>query len=298
MNSTSSSAACSKRALTSRNSAHCPKKTRHEDRGGMDRHELDDKSVLAKYVTILAAFGSDGQGIGLSEITRRTGLSKATVHRMLRDLVAARWLATSPAGYHLGRGLFELGMRAAEERSLIEVAIPFMQDLYARTQEIVHLGLLDADEVVYVSKIGGHRQASAPSRIGGRMPLHCTAIGKALLAHAGPGTIARVLARPLVRRTPRTVTGPGLLRAQLDRVVEEGVAFEHEESTMGLVCVAAPILDFDDGPVAAISVTGPSTRFRPEAHVVAVRAAAAGTASILARRRRIAPGDTRPVRGA
>lgn len=182
----------------------------------MGTSPLDDRSVLGRVVTILDAFTPDDRPVGLSELARRTGLPKATVHRVCRDLVAARWLAASPRGYRLGRGLFELGMRAAAERTLLEVAVPFMQDLYTRTQETVHLGVLDEDEVVYISKIGSHRQARAPSRVGGRMPLHCTAIGKALLAHADPRTVDRVLAGPLRRYTPRTITGPGLLRTQLD----------------------------------------------------------------------------------
>lgn len=245
---------------------------------------LDERSVLGRTVAVLDAFTVDDRAVGLSELTRRTGLPKATVHRLCRDLVAARWLSASPDGYRLGRGLFELGMRAATERTMLEVAVPFMQDLFSRTRETVHLGVLDGNEVVYISKIGGHRQARAPSRIGGRMPLYCTAIGKALLAHSEPATIDRILSGPLTRRTPRTVVGPGLLRAQLDNVIERGVAYEYEESAVGIVCVAAPILDTDDRPVAAISLTGPATRFTPEVHAVSVRAAAAGVASLLARR--------------
>nr|WP_153416018.1 IclR family transcriptional regulator [Nocardia macrotermitis] len=233
---------------------------------------------------ILDAFDVGDQAVGLSELTRRTGLAKATVHRIAQDLVAARLLAASPDGYRLGRGLFELGMRAAAERTVLEVAVPFLQDLFARTRETVHLGVLDGDEVVYISKIGGHRQARSPSRIGGRMPLYCTAIGKVLLANSDPADIARVLAGPLPRRTPRTIVGPGLLRAHLEQVAEQGVAYEYEESTLGIVCVAAPVLSADDQPLAAISVTGPATRFRPDAHAASVRAAASGVASILARR--------------
>jgi len=245
---------------------------------------LDEKSVLGRAILLLDAFGADDPALGVSELARRTGLAKSTVHRIAGDLVVARLLARTGESYRLGRGLFELGMRAAPERTLLEVTMPFMQDLFGRTGEIVHLGVLDGDEVVYVSKIGGHRQASAPSRIGGRMPLYCTGIGKALLAHSEPAIIDRILSGPLKRRTPRTVVAPGLLRAQLDRVVEQGVAFEFEESAVGLVCVAAPILSSTDQPLAAVSVTGPVTRFRPEAHAASVRAAAAGASSILARR--------------
>ncbi len=255
----------------------------------MPERRRDDRSVLGRVLVILEAFGVEDRAVGLSELARRTGLPKATVHRMCGDLVAERLLSSSPQGYRLGRGLFELGMRAATERTLLEVAVPFLQDLFTRTHETVHLGVPDGDEVVYVSKIGGHRQARSPSRIGGRMPLYCTAIGKALLAHSGAAMIDRILAGPLPRRTPRTVVGPGLLRAQLAQVAENGVSFEYEESTIGLVCIASPILSADDEPLAAISVAGPATRFRPEAHVDSLRAAAGGVASILARRAQAPP---------
>lgn len=249
--------------------------------------DVDLGTVLGKAVTILRAFTADDHVLPLAELVRRTGLHKATVHRLAGELVATRLLDRTEGGYRLSGGLFELGMRASVERSLLEVAMPFLQDLYARTHETVHLGVREGQEVVYVAKIGGHRQARTPSRAGGRMPLHCTAIGKALLAHADAALRHDVLAGPLERRTPRTVVAPGLLRRQLDAVVERGVAFEHEESAVGIACVAAPVLGALDEPVAAISVTGPVTRFRPESHADAVRSAVAAVSLTIARRERL-----------
>jgi len=242
-------------------------------------------TVLGKAVAILRAFGSDDRLLPLAELVRRTGLPKGTAHRVAGDLVRHRLLEKTEHGYRLAGGLFELGMRAATERTLLEVAMPFLQDLYERTHETVHLGVRDGTEVVYVAKIGGHRQARSPSRAGGRMPMHCTALGKVLLAHADPEIRATVLAGPLARRTPHTVVAPGLLEQQLERALETGLAYEREESTPGLLCVAAPVLDTDGSTaVAAISVTGPVGRFRPEVHQNAVRAAATALASTLARR--------------
>jgi DNA-binding IclR family transcriptional regulator len=143
--------------------------------------------------------------------------------------------------------------------------------------------VLDGCEVVYVGKIGGHRQATAPSRIGGRLPLYCTAVGKALLAFSPPELFTRVVETGLERRTPRTITAPGLLRRQLNQVAASGVAFEYEESAVGIACIGAPVLDDADRAVAAISVTGPVLRFRPEAFVPYVKAAAAGTAALVRR---------------
>jgi DNA-binding IclR family transcriptional regulator len=244
-------------------------------------------TVLGKAVALLRAFTPDDHVLTLAELCRRTGLPKGTAHRVAADLVGHQLLDRVPGGYRLSGGLFELGMRAAVERTLLELAMPFLQDLYERTHETVHLGVADGHEVVYVAKIGGHRQAPAPSRIGGRMPLHCTAIGKILLAYGDQQLRRDVLSSPLERRTPHTVVAPGLLRRQLTRALETGVAFEREESTVGLLCVAAPVL-VEDGSaaVAAISVTGPVGRFRPDSHVAAVRAAATGVASVLARRQR------------
>ncbi|KQZ75729.1 IclR family transcriptional regulator [Nocardioides sp. Root151] len=247
--------------------------------------DVDLDTVLGKAVTILRAFRAEDKALPLAELVRRTGLHKATVHRQVGELVATRLLDRVEGGYRLSGGLFELGMRASVERSLLEVAMPFLQDLYERTHETVHLGIREGHEVVYVAKIGGHRQAAAPSRTGGRMPVHCTAIGKALLAWADPELRREVLAGPLERRTPRTVVAPGMLRRQLDAIVERGVSYEHEESAVGIVCVAAPVLDADERPLAAVSVTGPVTRFHPESHANAVRAAAAGIAATIARRR-------------
>jgi len=248
----------------------------------------DLDTVLGKAVTILRAFTADDQVLPLAELVRRTGLPKATVHRVASGLVDNRLLDRSTLGYRLSGGLFELGMRASVERSLLELAMPFLQDLYERTHETVHLGVREGRDVIYVTKIGGHRQAATPSRPGGRMPLHCTAIGKVLLAHADPGLRQQVLSGPLERRTPHTIVAPGLLQRQLDTVLETGVAYEREESTVGLLCVAAPVLDADgQTALAAISVTGPVGRFRPETHAAAVRAGAAALGSTLARRRRV-----------
>jgi DNA-binding IclR family transcriptional regulator len=241
-------------------------------------------SQLAKAVTLLTAFTANDRTLTLAELRNRTGLAKSTVHRLLGDLVEVGLLDRIGQRYRLSALVFDLGMRASIERRLIEVATPFMEDLYELTHETVHLGVRDGTDVIYVFKIAGHRQATSPSRIGGRMPLHCTAIGKALLAFGPPELTQQVVAGGLERRGPRTITAPGMLSRQLVACRQRGVAFEAEESAVGLTCVAAAILDPDDVALAAVSVTGPVTRFKPQAHAEAVRAAAAGISATLARR--------------
>jgi DNA-binding IclR family transcriptional regulator len=245
---------------------------------------LSRGTVLDKVVTVLFAFRAEDHGITLAELGRRTGLPKGTLHRVASDLVGARLLARSDGLYRLSGQVFQLGMRASVERGLLEVATPFMEDLYERTHETVHLGVPGTDRVTYVAKIGGHHQVSSPSRVGGHMPLHCTAIGKALLAFSEPEVLRRVLTAGLPRLTARTITAPGLLRQHLQTIAREGVAFEYEESAVGIACVAAPVLDPHDRPVAALSITGSVTGFRPQRHASSVKAAAAGVAVTLARR--------------
>ncbi|WP_246383461.1 IclR family transcriptional regulator [Nocardioides stalactiti] len=233
---------------------------------------------------VLLAFTVEENQLSFTELRIRTGLAKSTLHRLLADLVGARLLEKTVGGYRLSRLVFELGMRASVERTLLEVATPFLEDLYERTHETVHLGVREGHEVVYVAKMGGHRQADAPSRVGGRMPMHATAIGKALLAWSPPDVQAEALAERLKRCSPRTVVNRTVLRRQLDEVVERGYAFEFEESAVGITCVAAPVLGADDLALAGISVAGPVGRFQPAKHASAVHAAAAGVAATMARR--------------
>lgn len=244
-------------------------------------------TVLGKAVAVLDVFTADDSQLTLAEICRRTGLAKGTAHRVAADLVGAGLLDKRGTGYRLSTRLFALGMRASVELGLIEVATPFLEDLYEHTHETVHLGVRDALDVVYIAKIGGHRQAATPSRIGGRMPLHCTAIGKTLLAHAGAEVVDAVVAGGLERRASRTIASARVLRAQLETIADTGIAYEHEESAVGIVCVAAPITDETGAVVAAVSVTGPAARFVPERHRAQVRAAATGISATLAGQARL-----------
>lgn len=242
----------------------------------------DGSTVLGKTVLVLRAFTTEDKGLRLAEIGRRTGLPKGTLHRLCSDLVASGLLERSNEEYRLGRLMFELGMRASVQQDLLEVATPYLEELRAAVDETVHFGVRDGTEVVDLAKLTGHRQAAAPSRAGGRIELHCTAIGKALLAHAADDVVSAVLAGGLERRTPRTITVPRVLRDQLAQVRTDGVAFEYEESRTGLVCVGAPVFDARRQVVAALSVAGPVTRFHPARHAERVRGAARGIARALA----------------
>ena len=208
-------------------------------------------------------------------MTRRTAEpSKPTVHRLAGELLTLGLLEGERGVYRLGMRMFELGQLVPLQRDLREEALPFMQDLFEATHETVHLAVLDGTEVLYIEKISGHRRVAAGSRIGGRLPAHCTAVGKAIIAVSPPGVLDAVLAAGLTRRTAFTVTVPSVLRKQLARAARDGVAYEREESDLGVTCAASPIYRFGEQVVAAISVTGPVHRLDPDRYAPTVRLAA------------------------
>lgn len=233
-------------------------------------------SVLARAFTLLSAFKPGDAELTLAELCRRTAIPKPTAHRLLAELATWDVIERTPTGLRLGMRLFELGQLAPRQRGLREAAAPFLADLFEATHETVHLAILDGTEVVYLQKLDAKAGPAVPSRIGGRMPAHCTGVGKAMLAFSPRERLEHVLAAGLTRRTPRTVIAPGLLERELKTICQRGVAEEHEESGAGIACIAAPVLDASGVAVAAISITGwvhrvDTTRFAP-----AVRTAALG----------------------
>jgi DNA-binding IclR family transcriptional regulator len=231
--------------------------------------------VLGKVSSILEAFDPDTPVLRLSDLSERTGLPRSTVHRTVEQLREIGWLERLAGGYRLGFGLFELGSLVSRRHDLREAALPFMTELYELTHEVVHLGLLECSDVVYLDKISGHRSATVPSRVGGRFPAHCSAIGKAMLAYADAAQVDAALERGLAPRTPRTIVNPDALRLELERIRTRGVAIDHEEAMAGITCVAAPIRGAGRA-IAAVSVTGPVGRVDVERLAPIVQAMAGG----------------------
>lgn len=217
-------------------------------------------SVLGKARLILECFGLDDVDLSLTEISRRTGISKPSVHRLNQELLEWGMLERSGQEYRLGLRAFELGSRVPRFRVLRDAVRPYMESLSFTTKETVHLGVRDGLEVLYLEKIVGTPQATKPSRIAGRMPLHATATGKVLLAFSPPSVLEAVLARGLNRVTPTTVVVPQLLRDQLVTAREEGYASEFEELTVGYCSVAVPIFGPTGLLLASLAITAPTFR--------------------------------------
>ncbi|MEV4598313.1 IclR family transcriptional regulator [Amycolatopsis sp. NPDC049253] len=230
--------------------------------------------VASRVAAILGAFRPGDDTVGVSELARRTGLAKTTVHRLTRHLCDAGLLEPEGTALRLGLRLFEIGQLAIRRRGLVEAARPSLADLREATRNTVHLAVLEGTEVVYLDVLRGPDAPDVPSRIGGRFPAHATGVGKAILAFSPEPLVARVIDAGLPRISRRTITAPGLLRHQLARIHAEGVAFEREESGVGVVCAASPLLDAAGTAVAAISITGWATRMRTERVAPAVRTVA------------------------
>ncbi len=212
------------------------------------------RTVASRLLAILAAFDFEHPRLTLSELARRAGLSLPTAHRLVRELEGWRGLERDDDGmYRVGIRVWEVGLLTGLHTRLRDVAMPFMQELYEATRENVHLAVRDGDEALYVEKLTGHRSVPIISRTGGRLPLHTTGVGKALLAWASRADIDHHLSRPLSRPTRYSIREAGRLRRDLQRTQRRGFATTREEMTLGSCSVASPVL-VDQEPVAAVGV--------------------------------------------
>jgi len=238
-------------------------------------------SVVDRSAALLAAFGPDDHALGIAELSRRAGLPKSTTHRLAAALVHAGLLERNGVRLQLGLRLFELGELVPRRRGLRAAALPFMEDLREATRNTIHLAVLEGTEVVYLEILPGPDGPPVPSRVGGRLPAHATAVGKAMLACLPPEQAEEILRGPLRPLTSRTLTAPGAIRRQLARIRADGVAYDREESGPGVVCAAGPIRRPDGTAVAALSICGRSGRTKLDRIGPAVHT----TALALARRR-------------
>jgi DNA-binding IclR family transcriptional regulator len=232
-------------------------------------------SVTSRALALLGAFDERHRRLTLSRLAARAGLPVATAHRLVAELVAWGALARTTSGeYVVGRRLWDLGLLAPVQTGLRQAASPFLHDLYGATLATVHLAVRDRLEVLYLDRLAGHASVPVVSRIGSRLPLHATGVGKVLLAHAPAEVQEQALAR-LARVTPYTVTQPGMLRRQLARVRREGYATTVEEMSLGACSVAVPIRHGEE-VVAALGIVVPSLKKDRPRLVAALQVAAHG----------------------
>ncbi len=220
-------------------------------------------SSVRRAISILDALvdsTADGQEIPLAQLATLTGLSKPTVLRLLAALGDSSLVRRTSGGYALGLRTVTYGEAYLAGSDLQRVARAVLTQLTQETGETAHLVLFDEPEVVYIDKVDSPSAVRMHSRIGNRAPAYCTAVGKAILAWVPDELLARVLAEPMPRRTPNTLTDPARLREDLQRTRERGWAMDDVENEPEIRCVGAPIFAHLGDAIAACSVSGPALR--------------------------------------
>jgi DNA-binding IclR family transcriptional regulator len=218
--------------------------------------------MLARTARILAAFNEDEPELSAAQLAQRAGLARSTAHRLAAELVSYGFLGRSPSGgYTVGTRLWEIGELSPLSLRLRETALPFLERLYEASGENVHLAVLDgADpasaQALYVARLSGESSIPTLSRMGGRLPLHATGVGKALLMTRDEDWLARFFSRALERETVFSVTDERRLRDELTAARARGYATTRQEMTLGNLSVAAPVPEVLGLPPVAVGIVG------------------------------------------
>ena len=236
------------------------------------------RSSVSKALDLLEVLvDAPGGEASLSDLSLRARMPKSTVHRLLGELISHGLVGRLGSNYCAGLKLTELGARSRwlEHRELLRVATPVLEWLFEKSRSTVHLGVLRGPYIVYLEKISSSGGSRIPSRVGARLPASCTSLGKVLLAANGfAERVSRVgYGGVLPAMTPYSVRDPRLLAGELRESQVSGLAYDNQESHLGVHCVAAPIMS-SLRPVAAVSVSGFGPSVIDDHHVACVREAA------------------------
>lgn len=212
---------------------------------------------------ILEIVAKSGTGVTMVEVSREIGLHTSTTFHLMRTLTTLGYLVQdeSTKQYFLGSKVFHLAASAWTEVQLFRIAKPFLVYMAQHTGETSHLAILERGEVIVIDKVDGSSPVRLTDRVGYPRPAHCTAIGKALLAHLPEGELKAFLQAGEFRAsTPKTITAGPILEQELARVREQGYAVDDEEFAQGIRCLAAPVRNFTGHVVAAVGISGPVWR--------------------------------------
>lgn len=235
-------------------------------------------SVLGKAFSILSAFDHDSDSLRLVDLSQRSGVPKPSVYRLAQELVSLGLLERVEHGYRLGFSVFALSERVGSVSLLRNVGRPVLVDLVAMTRGTAHLAVIQGTGTYYLEKVGGTRGVHALSKVGGRLPLTCTASGKLLLAMSRhrDDLLDAVVAERMQRLTAHSVVDHTSLRRELDTIREHRLATEREEALVGFKSFAVPIYDAGQDVIAALSLTVPVSHPGDESLIRTLRLASTG----------------------
>ena len=228
--------------------------------GGRDSGQVQS---LTRALAILETLAETTDGMTLSDVAQVVGLAPSTAHRLLTTLESRRFVRfLAPDGlWQVGVQSFVVGQAFRRSRDVIALARPQMRQLMEATGETANLYIEEGGEAVCMAQVESRQMMRAIARPGGRVKLHCSGAGKAMLAHLPADEVAKILqAHGLPRTTDKTLDTPQRLKVDLERIRVLGFAIDDEEHAVGLRCVASTVLDEEGQPLAALSVSGPTAR--------------------------------------
>lgn len=216
------------------------------------------RSVTDKLLSVLTAFESERRPLALTEIATIAGIPVSTAHRLVGELTEWQFISRAANGrYQLGLRVWEMAQNVG--RQLRDTAKPFVQDLFSLTRETSHIVIRDGNEVVYIERVYDTRRAPQSTRVGGRLPMHTTAVGKVILAFEEPWVRSAYLDLELAPATNQTITDARRLAAELDRTRERGFATTSGEQSIDTCSIAVPV--FHTGRIgAALGIVVPPER--------------------------------------
>ena len=238
-----------------------PNRTMDDD--VVDSRQPESVAAVLKVFAILQALGEHAE-VGVSDLSMRVAMPKATVYRFLQTMKTLGYVRQDGDSerYGLAMKMFELGTKALQYPELVELAKHPMQMLSDRTGETVHLGMLIDSEIIYVHKVDSRHMLGMYSRVGRRAPLHCTAIGKVLMAWEAPERRAHILKGCDFKRfRDKTITSRKEFDRELERTLAQGFGQDREEFDDHIRCAAIPIFDRLNQVVAGLSVSFPTFRY-------------------------------------
>ncbi|MFB5193389.1 IclR family transcriptional regulator [Neobacillus sp. KR4-4] len=213
---------------------------------------------VERALKILDLFDEHKSELKITEISEKMGLHKSTVHSLLKTLHEYSYIDQNPDNgkYRLGLKLAERGNLVISNMDIRKTAKKYLLDLSAKTGQTVHLGILDGREGVYIDKVEGEQSIIRYSRIGRRLPLHSTAIGKVLLAYQPPNELEHLLKNYNYQyQTANTIINEAVFRKEIEKVTEQGYAVDEQENEQGVRCAAVPIFNGKGRVLAAISIS-------------------------------------------
>jgi IclR family acetate operon transcriptional repressor len=234
-------------------------------------HDVDarDASVQSvdRALSIIETLAEDDEGYRLSDLAIRTGLSTSTVHRLLSTLESRRFVAfdRSESKWHVGARAFTVGATFARRRNFSAQAVPYLRKLRDLTRETANLAVVDDEFIIVLTRAESREIMRSLTKVGGRVAMVASGVGKAVLAtYADEDVNAIIRHHGMPRLTEKSIVRPGELFKELEKVRRQGFAIDDEEACMGLRCIAAVVYNDCSEPLAAISVSGMTSRITDE----------------------------------